>query len=79
MDISIRQAYYREACYLYSKTEHFVYKCSNQKTQIRVVFCAIISEERQVWVDKVRELNKSSAREKQLAKEAPLKEDFVEA
>ena len=36
-------------------------------------------EERQVWVDEVRELNKSSAKEEQPTEEAPLKEDFTEA
>ena len=32
-----------------------------------------------MWADKVRELNESSAREKQPTKEASPKEDFVEA
>ena len=36
-------------------------------------------EERQVWVDKVRELDENSVKEKQSTKEAPLKEDFMEA
>ena len=37
------------------------------------------SEERQAWADKVRELDESSAEEKQPTKEAPLEEDFMEA
>ena len=37
------------------------------------------NEERQVWVDKVRELDKNSAKEKQPIEEALLKEDFTEA
>ena len=36
-------------------------------------------EERQVWIDKVRKLDKSSVKKEQPAKKAPLKEDFVEA
>ena len=36
-------------------------------------------EERQVWADKMRELDESSAKEEQPAKEAPLEEDFTEA
>ena len=36
-------------------------------------------EEKQAWVDKMRELDKNSAKEKQLTKEALLKEDFMEA
>ena len=36
-------------------------------------------EERQAWADEVRELDESSAEEEQPAKEAPLKEDFMEA
>ena len=36
-------------------------------------------EERQAWVDKVRELNKSSAKEEQPAEEALLEEDFMKA
>ena len=39
----------------------------------------MIGEERQAWVDEVRELDESSAKEKQPAKKAPLKEDFTEA
>ena len=79
MDISIRQACHRGAYYLYSKTEHFVYKYLNQKVQIRAVLYTMTSEERQVQVDKVRELDKSSTEKKQLAKKASLKKDFVEA
>ena len=37
------------------------------------------SEERQAWVNKVRELDKSSAKEEQSTKEALLKENFAEA
>ena len=36
-------------------------------------------EKRQVWANKVRELDESSAREEQPAEEALLKEDFMEA
>ena len=36
------------------------------------------SEERQVQVDKVRELDKSSVEEKQPTKKASFEEDFVE-
>ena len=36
-------------------------------------------KKRQVWVDEVRELNESSAEKEQPAKEAPFKEDFIEA
>ena len=36
-------------------------------------------EERQVWADEVRELDKSSAEEEQSTKEALLKEDFMKA
>ena len=36
-------------------------------------------EERQVWADKVRELDESSAEEEQPAEEAPLEEDFTKA
>ena len=46
MDISIRQACYRRAYYLYSKTGHFIYKCPNQKAQIRAVLYAITGEKR---------------------------------
>ena len=35
------------------------------------------SEERQVWANEVRELDKSSAGEKQPAEEALLEEDFT--
>ena len=79
MDVSIRQAYYKEVCYLYSKTRHFAYKCLNQKIQIRAVFYTITSKEKQIQVDKVRELNKSSTKKKQSAKKALLEEDFAEA
>ena len=37
------------------------------------------SEERQVWADKVRELDESSTKKEQPAEEAPLKEDFIKA
>ena len=79
MDISIGQAHCRGACYLYSKTRHFVCKYPNQKAQIRAVLHAMTSEERQVQVDEVRELDKSSVEEEQPAEEAPLEEDFIEA
>ena len=36
------------------------------------------SEEKQVWADEVRELDESSAKEKQLIEEVPLKKDFIE-
>ena len=36
------------------------------------------SEKKQVWIDKVRELDKSSAEKEQPAEEAPLEEDFME-
>ena len=36
-------------------------------------------KKRQVWVDKVRELDESSAKEKQFTKEVPLEKDFIEA
>ena len=79
MNVSIGQAHYKGACYLCGKTGHFACKCPNQKTQIKAVLYTMTSEERQVQVDKVRELDKSSAKEEQPAKEAPLKEDFMEA
>ena len=79
MDISIRQTHYRRVCYLYGKTRHFVYECPNQKVQIRAVLHAITSEKRQVQANEVRELDESSAKEKQPAKEALLKENFIEA
>ena len=44
-----------------------------------MVFCAMTGEKRQVWADKVRELDENSAKEEQLTKKAPLKEDFVKA
>ena len=37
------------------------------------------SKERQVWVNKVRELDKSSTEEEQPIEEASLKEKFMEA
>ena len=79
MNIFIGQACCREVCYLCGKTGHFTHECPNQKAQIKVVLCAITSEERQVQVDKVRELDESSAKEEQPAEEAPLEEDFTEA
>ena len=79
MDVFIGQAHCREVCYLCSKTGHFVCKCPNQKAQIRAVLHIITGEERQVWVDKVRELDESSAEEEQPTEEAPLKENFMEA
>ena len=79
MDVSIGQAYYREACYLYSKTGHFACECFNQKAQIKAVLYTMTNKKKQIQVDKVRELNESSAEEKQPAKKAPFKEDFMEA
>ena len=79
MDIFIRQACHRGAYYLYSKTGHFAYKCPNQKAQIKTVLYAITSEERQVQVDKMRELNKSSAEKEQSAKKASFEENFMKA
>ena len=79
MDVSIGQAHYKGACYLYGKTGHFAYECSNQKVQIRAVLHTMTSEERQVQANKVRELDESNAKEEQLVKEALLKVDFVEA
>ena len=78
MDVSIRQACRRGACYLCGKTGHFVHKCLNQKAQIRAVLYAMTSKKRQAWVDEVRELNKSSAKKEQPVKKVPLKEDFTE-
>ena len=63
MDIFIGQAHCREVYYLYGKTGHFTHKCPNQKAQIRAVLHAMTSEERQVWVDEVRELDESSTKE----------------
>ena len=37
------------------------------------------SEERQAWVDEVRELDESSAEEEQPTEEAPLEKNFIEA
>ena len=34
-------------------------------------------KERQVWVDEVRELDKSNTREEQPAEKVPLEEDFM--
>ena len=79
MDVSIRQAHYRGACYLYSKTRHFACECPNQKAQIRAVLHTITGEEKQVWADEVRKLDESSAEEEQLTEEAPLEKDFTEA
>ena len=79
IDASIRQACCRGACYSCGKTRHFAHKCPNQKAQIRAVLCAMTSKERQVWADKVRELDKSSAKKKQSTNEALLKENFVKA
>ena len=78
MDIFIRQACHRGACYLYSKTRCFIYKCPNQKAQIRAVLYIITDKERQVWIDEMRKLDESSVKKEQPAKKAPLKEDFVE-
>ena len=36
-------------------------------------------EERQAWADKMRELDKSSAKEEQPTEEAPFKKDFAKA
>ena len=36
-------------------------------------------EEKQAWVDEMRELNESSAGEEQPTEKAPLEEDFIEA
>ena len=36
-------------------------------------------KKRQVWVDKVRELNESSAEKEQPTEKAPLEKDFMEA
>ena len=79
IDVSIGQAHYRGACYLRGKTGHFICECPNQKTQIRAVLYAITGEERQVWMDEVRELDESSAEEEPPAEEAPFEEDFTEA
>ena len=79
MDVFIGQAHYRGACYLCGKTGHFACECPNQKAQIRAVLYAITNEERQAWVDEVRELDESSTEKEQPAEEAPLKEDFMEA
>ena len=79
IDISIGQAHHREACYLCGKTRHFAHECPNQKAQIRAVPYTMTGEEKQAWVDKVRELDESSAEEEQPAEETPLKEDFIEA
>ena len=79
MDVSIGQAYRREACYLYGKTGYFVHKCPNQKAQIRAVLHAMTSKKRQVQADKMRKLDESSAEEEQSTEEAPLEEDFMEA
>ena len=77
MDISIGQACCKGVYYLYSKTGHFAHECPNQKAQIRAVLHTMTGEERQVWVDEVRELNKSNAREEQSAKEVLLEENFI--
>ena len=79
IDIFIGQACCRGVYYLYSKTGHFACECPNQKEQIRAVSHTMTGEERQVWADKVRELDESSTEEEQPAKEAPLKKDFMEA
>ena len=79
MNVSIEQTHHRGAYYLYSKTKHSTCKCFNQKAQIRVVLYTITSKKRQVWIDEVRELDKNSAKEKQPAKKAPLKENFMKA
>ena len=79
MNVSIGQACCRGACYLCGKTVHFACECPNQKAQIRAVLHAMTNKERQAWVDEVRELDESSAKEKQPAEKAPLKEDFTEA
>ena len=79
MDVFIGQAYCKKVYYLYGKTRHFIYKCPNQKAQIRAVLYTITSEERQAWVDKVRKLDESSAKKEQPTKEASLKENFIKA
>ena len=57
MDVSIGQAYHREVYYLYDKTKYFIYKCPNQKAQIKVVLHIMNGKEKQVQTDKVRELD----------------------
>ena len=47
--------------------------------KIKTVLYVITGKERQVWADKVRELDESSVEEEQHVKEAPLEEDFMEA
>ena len=79
MDVFIGQAHCRGACYLYGKTGHFACKYPNQKAQIRAVLHTMTGEEKQVWADKMRELDENSAKEKQPTEEALLKEDFMEA
>ena len=79
MDISIKQVCHREACYLYSKTGCFIYKCPNQKAQIRAVLYTITDKKRQVWADKVRKLDESNIRDEQPTEKAPLKENFTKA
>ena len=79
MDVSIGQAHYRGAYYLCGKTGHFTCEYPNQKAQIKAVFCAMTSKKRQVQVNEVRELDKSSTKEEQPAKKTLLKKDFVEA
>ena len=78
MNVSIRQAYCKEACYLYGKTKYFAYECFNQKAQIRAVLCTMTSKERQAQADEVRELDESNAEEEQLAEKVPLEEDFTD-
>ena len=78
MNVSIRQAHHRGACYLYGKTRHFAREYPNQKAQIRTVLYAMTGKERQVWADEVRKLDESSAEKKQPTKKTLLKKDFVE-
>ena len=79
MDVSIGQAHHKGACYLYGKTRHFACECLNQKAQIRAVLHTMTGKKRQVQVDKMKELDESSAKKEQPAKETLLEEDFIKA